>query len=232
MSKKPTIPSWSYSRLLDFESCRRRIYFKAIKRYPDPSGPAALRGTQIHTDCENYVLGQSDITPEMEKFKPEFEALRAAYQSGTVSLEGEWAMDKEWAPTEWKAKNAWVRMKLDACVFRNKKQSHVVVIDYKSGRKFGNEVKHTEQGQLYSLGVVMRYPRVEIIDVEFWYLDQDDMLDVRYERAEALDFLAPFTRRGTLLTNATDFPPNPNIFTCKFCPYRPSQGGQCAVGVG
>lgn len=227
------IQAWSYSRLLDFEGCAFKAYLKVVKHEPDPSGPAAERGTQVHDAAEQYVNGKrDDLIPELRKFSTEFEVLRAQYKAGCVSLEGEWAMDEDWAPTPWRDKRTWVRMKLDACVFRGDKKDNALVIDYKTGKKYGNEIKHTEQGQLYAVGVAMRNPEIQKIDVEFWYTDQDDILDMHYTRAEALKFVRPFTRRGKKMTAATEFPPNPNVFTCKWCPYKPSAGGQCKVGVG
>jgi RecB family exonuclease len=225
----PPIKSWSYSRLLDFEQCPYRAFLKIVERLPDPSTPAADRGTQIHTAAENYVNGSGDLVSEMNDFAAEFASLRDLYKEGKVSLEGEWALNKDWEPCDWKDRSAWSRMKLDACVFMNK--TTACVIDYKTGKKYGNEIKHAEQGQLYALGVFVRYPQIQQAEVEFWYLDQNDILPARYTRAEAINLMRAFEKRARAMTTATEFPPNPNIFTCKWCPYSPRAGGQCKAGV-
>jgi hypothetical protein len=37
--------------------------------------------------------------------------------------------------------------------------------------------------------------------------------------------------RAMKIDNAKDFPPNPNAFTCQWCPYGPQKGGQCEHGM-
>jgi RecB family exonuclease len=128
----------------------------------------------------------------------------------------------------------WLRLKLDALVFHDEKTA--TVIDYKSGRKFGNEVKHGEQLQLYQLVTFLRYPALETIYAELWYLDQPEgsnLTSIRYLRPQGLKFKSNFDRRGRKLTTNTDWPANPNRFSCKWCPYGPWEGGSghCTVGV-
>jgi len=124
---------------------------------------------------------------------------------------------------------AWLRLKLDAMVFVSEVEA--IVIDFKSGRKFGNELKHAEQLQLYQLVAFLRYPLLELITAELWYLDQDDLTSSTFTRDKGLRFKRSWDARGTRLTNAVDFPPNPNIFSCKYCEYGPTGTGHCLVGV-
>ena len=44
--------------------------------------------------------------------------------------------------------------------------------DYKTGKRRGNEIKHTDQGIVYVIGAMMRYPEIEYAQVEFWYTDE------------------------------------------------------------
>jgi hypothetical protein len=230
------ITSASHSRLVTFESCKLRAQLQYGQKIPEPERPlpegktehANDRGTRIHTDCENYVLGSGEVTKEMERFRPEFEALRRLYLNGKVSLEGEWGFNQEWEAVEWK--KAWLRMKLDAIVFLSKHEA--VVIDYKSGKKFGNEVKHAEQTQLYQLASFLRYPELEVIHTELWYLDQkDELTQNTFTRSQGLRFRSRFDKRLSALTTATEFPANPNIFTCRYCGYGPRGTGDCPRGV-
>ncbi|MGA0610061.1 PD-(D/E)XK nuclease family protein [Caldimonas sp. KR1-144] len=122
----------------------------------------------------------------------------------------------EWVP-------AWCRMKLDFMVWLS--PTKVLVIDLKSGKKDGNEIKHTEQGQLYAVGVMLKYPEVEEVVVEFWYVDQNDTKPNKYSATQAARFLQNFTARGQKATSGV-YQPRPSIFSCKWCPYRPEhQGG-------
>ena len=233
---KPQIMSWSHSSLGSFEKCKQLAKFKQIDRIPEPERPlpegktehANDRGSRIHDHAELFVKGEHDKQiPEMRKFAVEFDHLRHLYSKGLVSLEGEWGVDKNWEPTDWKT--AWHRSKVDALVRPNKYEA--IVIDYKSGKRFGNEVKHAEQTQLYALNSIFRYPKLEEITTELWYPDAKDLTSVTFTRQQVLRFKHNFDRRGHAMTSCTDFPANPNIHVCKYCEYGPWNGGQCTKGV-
>lgn len=123
----------------------------------------------------------------------------------------------------------WFRLKLDALVFLS--DTEAVAIDYKTGRKFGNEIKHGEQLQLYQLVTFLRYPKLESITTELWYLDQDEITSVTFTRSQGLRFKPRWDSRGTALTTCSNWPANPNIHSCKWCMYGPWGSGHCAVGV-
>jgi RecB family exonuclease len=232
---KTFIPTWSFSRIQDFEQCKRRAKLKYLDKIPEPERPlppgktehANDRGTRIHDAGERFARGGIELIPELQKFKPEFERLKALYATGNVSLEGEWAMDRSWEPVAWASSDAWLRLKLDALVFLS--PTEAVAIDYKTGKRFGNEVKHNEQLQLYQLVTFLRYPKLETIHVELWYLDVDELVTVTYTRNQGLRFRRSFENRGNAMTTCTEFPPNPNIFSCKWCPYKGTE--HCDKGV-
>lgn len=224
--------SWSYSKLTDFEQCRYRYKLRYVDKVATVSHAAADRGTAIHTKAEEFVLDKLTTLPaELNKFADEFTALKARMNTGLASLEGEWAFDTDWMPTAYAA--GWLRMKADAVVF-NKEKTTALVIDYKTGKKFGNEIKHGEQVQLYALATAIREPTVEDLKVELWYLDQDELTATHYTRAQALKFVKLFDARATKIdaAHANDaFPPNPNVFSCQYCPYSPKKTGQCQHGI-
>lgn len=224
----------SFSRLQDFEKCRYLAKLKYVDRIPEPERPlppgktehANDRGSRIHEAAEAYVRGGVELIEELSSFKTDFDELRELFAKGIVSLEGEWAVNREWAPVAWKSNDAWCRMKLDAFVRTN--QHTARVIDYKTGRKVGNEVKHTEQGQIYQLSAFMRYPDLEDVTVEFWYTDQNDKDVKRYTRTQGVMYLEKYDKRLAAMTECTDFKPNPNAYSCKWCPYK---GNACEHGI-
>jgi len=229
--------AWSYSRLQIFEKCKLHAKLAFIDRIPEPPRPlppgktehANDRGSRIHEAAELYVRGGVEIISELASFAQEFNALRNLHASGRVSLEGEWAVDRDWMPVSWTSSNAWARIKLDAMVLLSQEQG--VVIDYKTGKRAGNEIKHLEQGQLYQLAAFMRYPELEKVDVEFWYTDQDEIHRISYTRRQGLRYLAAFSERGNAMVTASEFPSSPSIFNCKWCPYGPTGTGHCPDGL-
>lgn len=275
------IVSWSHSSLGNFEKCKFLAKLKHLDRIPEPARElppgktefANDRGTRIHDHAEGFVNGTRPAQiAEMREFAVEFDHLRHLFTKGMVSLEGEWAVDKNWEPTDWngewvvvdrptkaetaKAKltthpallkygkhddliyvdstvlvwvSAWHRSKVDAIVIPDPEQA--IVIDYKSGKKFGNEIKHAEQTQLYALNAILRFPKIELVTTELWYLDAKELTRATFTRAQILRFKPGFNARGKAMTTATEFPPNPNVYSCQFCQYGPWNGGQCKVGV-
>ena len=117
-------------------------------------------------------------------------------------------------------------MKLDAFVQTSPTTARV--IDYKTGRRHGNEVKHTEQGQVYQLATFMRFPELQHITVEFWYVDHDETDIKTYDRTMGTAYFEKYDRRFDAVTSCTDFKPNPNAFSCKWCAYK---GNACEFGV-
>lgn len=229
---QPPVKAWSYSRLHDFERCELACYLKHALKIPDPSPrTAADRGTKIHESAELFVKGEGPMIPEMEKYRDDFDALKNLYQEGKVSVEGDWAFTQDWQPTEWNNDNAWARIKLDVSVCLT--PEHYRVIDHKSGKKWGNEINHSMQCQLYELATFMKYPEAKLITSELWYLDQPrNQQTVRVvERDQLQQTLPSWDKRAKSLTNAVVFRPKPNAFNCRFCPYKPSGTGHCPVGV-
>lgn len=272
------IRQWSASKHETFSKCKLRAQLQYGLKIPEPERPlppgktehANDRGTRIHTAAELYVQGKGPMILEMTKFYAEFQSLRALYAAGMVSLEGEWAMSKNWDPVAWNGQwdeidnpglkgipkvsklqykdvedgqivqmgkkffvwvPAWLRLKLDAIVFLSEHEA--IVIDYKSGKRYGNEIKHAEQTQLYQLVSLLRYPKLEIIHTELWYLDVDELASSTFTRQQGIRFLPSFTKKGKAITECTDFPPSPSVFGCQkaYCPYGSWGTGHCAVGV-
>jgi hypothetical protein len=173
-------------------------------KIPEPERPlpegklehANDRGTRIHNNGELFVKGKGKLGPELRKFfAAEYEALYRLYKEKKAFLEDEWGMTQEWEPCDFKAKDVWLRLKLDAMVRLTPREA--VVIDVKTGRRMGNEIKHAEQVQLYQLVTFLRFPEIEIVHVELWYTDIDDFYTQTYTRDQGLRFKKKFNERGT-----------------------------------
>lgn len=233
--EKAGITTASFSRLLTFEKCPYEAKLKFVDKIPEPDhlkSKAAERGTLVHFAAENYVKGETPyLIAELKAFEDELNMARALYAEGAVQVEEDWAFTKNWTQTGWTVADTWLRMKLDLCVVID---DTAWVIDHKTGRKFGNEVKHNEQGQLYALAVFLRDPSINKVIVEFWYHDQDDITIVQYTRKQGLRFQMVFDQRFRKMTMTKDFKPRPSIHNCKWCPYKPTEyggTGDCVHGV-
>lgn len=230
------IPQWSYSRLKTFETCPYRLWLQAGEKRSQAhmDTKAADRGSMIHDACENFVTGKGDFIKEMAKFAEYFKDVKVRYDAGNVLVEEEWGFDVDWQPCGyWDKDIVWNRMKLDNLIWMDDEKTHAIATDYKSGKKFGNEVAHSQQGQLYVLGTFLRYPSVDTVEIDFKYLDHGLSSKTKvYSREKAMKFLKPWTDRAVALTTATEFKPKPNKINCKWCPFGPQNGdSSCQWGV-
>lgn len=226
------IPAWSHSSLKTFESCAYRLYISKVKKVQENFGPAAARGTEIHTLAENYVQGNyQELPTELGKFAKEFKELKELYAQGQVELEGEWGFTIDWKPCGWMDPKVWARVKLDALVTEldraNNNNTSARVIDYKTGKKIGNEISHSQQGITYAIATFFKVPELESISVEFWYLDHAETTKQVYTREEAMLFYPKLQERALTLTTATEFTPNPSDYNCRWCSYKDGEYPVC-----
>ncbi len=233
----------SFSRLKDYERCPYMAWLKHGEKRkpnlpPDEKGEEARnRGIQVHNDCEAYVKGEGDLTKEMYKFGDYFQEIKTEYDAGDVEIEENWGFDADWQSTGWWDDNVRVRVKLDnfRVIARDDDGQPVAGIptDYKTGKKFGNEVTHNQQGQLYAISTFLRYPSLEYVDVEFLYLDHGlKSKPKRYTRTKAMKMLPVWEQRFQKLFDDREFRPKANKINCKYCPFGPQNGdGSCDWGV-
>ena len=215
------ITAWSYSRWRDYNECPQKAKYKYLDRLPDPGGPALVRGSQIHDECEQYLLGNGEITENMEAFEEDFEALKKA----KAVPELERAFTSKWEPTGWVARDTWCRVKLDAQEVISKTKSRV--IDFKTGRLRQIDEKQVE---LYAASEFLERPEVKTVQVELWYLDEEQIKEQSYPRTKLKGILSKWSKQVAPMLKDTTFKPTPNGTSCRFCPFHQKKGGPCEVG--
>ena len=224
------IKAWSLSRLNTYETCPYRANLQYVEKIPQPElvppegkdEHPLIRGRRVHNLAEDYVLKDTEMFPELEHFAADFAVLRNQFRSRphSVSVEQDWAIDKNWRRTGWFSDDTWGRLKLDVAV---KQGSHLRVIDHKTGKKYGT--KHVNQGQLYGLVGVLRDEEIQTVSTEFWYLDNGEKSVREYSRIKLLIFQDSFDLRAKTMTSATTFKPHPSAWACRFCPYSETKNG-------
>jgi hypothetical protein len=227
------IAVWSFSTLMKYESCPYSMYLKDVRKEPSPPKPDDprtpwVRGQRIHDEAEAFIKGEGALTHDLRHQAECLEHLKAQFAQGNVQCEGPWGFNLNWAPADFFGKDVWARMKLD--VSQHIDKYTMKVIDWKSGKKFGNELKHIQQGQSYMIGTFMRYPEVDLVEVEFRYTDlaSNNVLSKQYTRNGLLQYLEKFNKRALAMTTAQEFPPKPSRQNCRYCDYGKENGtGAC-----
>ena len=224
------IKSWSFSSLLSYEECPFRFYLKATGAELPEREPS--RGELVHTAAEQYVKGElSELPRELRKFAEQFEKDRELYAEGKLIVEEPWGFDKDLVPCDWHDDNVWLRMKLDQLVLLDGEKA-LRVVDLKTGKRYGNELKHVQQGQLYMIGAFLRYADAALVEVVFRYLDEGKESKRVYTRRDVDRFLPRWLERARAMTENTMYKAKPNRMVCRFCDYGVTNGsGACPYAV-
>jgi hypothetical protein len=251
-----TIEAGSFSRLSVYEECARRGELAFCKKIPEPDrGPPHKgcpinpetkerewhndRGTRIHNSMDSYIRGVTDkFCVELKCLDIEMTNARASFEDNLVVAEDMWCFNQDWIPVAWNDwDNIWMRVKLDifqALKGTLKEPVEASAIDLKSGKIFGNEVKHGEQLQLYAVSSFRKFPTLKKVHTEIWYSDQNIVKTVTYTRAQGLKFQPMWDKRMEKMTGDVVFKPSPSSQACKYCPYRHEEdggSGHCDVAV-
>jgi hypothetical protein len=223
--EKAAAKKWSYSAWATRRKCAFKYYCVFVRgmKEPERSDNRALeRGIELHKMQEGYLTGK--VTKLPKSFKA-FEDHYAALKKCHPIVEQFWGVDDNWKPMKW---GSWVVMKMDAAVLPSKKFGNVLLLqDLKSGREYP---EHEDQGGLYSaLGLAM-FPKIEGVEVEFWYIDQGFSARYEYTRKQLLREREFWLDEGRTLLKVHPqkfYKPNPSDDACKWCHLRTDKGGPC-----
>jgi len=226
--------SSSFSRALDLEKCPLFFKMRHIDKIPDPAPPLPSgqerpleRGNRLHSLGENYVLNKLLPFPEEFKaFEKELKAFRKLFQAGKLTPEKRFAFDKTWNLCDYKDWDN-VIYRAVADVSARLSDTRVLVIDYKSGKKKGNEVKHHEQAMEYAVCEALVDPEIQLFNVEIWYLDQqgDNKLRKQFTRSQVLSGFNAMKQRHQRVLEERFFEARPSRYACAFCPYKAGDVG-------
>lgn len=220
-------PRWSWSKLNLYRNCPLAVKFKYIDLIPEPErskeDKGAERGTRVHEAMEHYFVDNAPLPPEASKFETQAEALRdlAPVCEVPVYFNSNWQLCDE--------ENHWLIVIKDANV--NILGEFSLVIDFKTGKRFGNEATHMGQKTLYAISNWIVNPDCDEYVAEMWYLDHADIWSTTFAPEYLAQRRAAFDREIDIMLNDQIFRPRANIYSCRFCPYSPRGNGHCPVGV-
>lgn len=151
--------------------------------------------------------------------------MRAIKKLGAIA-EGNYAFTKSWSPcspTDWA--HAWLRVKIDAELVtardaKTTEPKELTQVDFKTGKPYPIT---KEQSELYAVTGFHRYPTVDTIEVEFWYLDSGEVVKYIYARTEYTTLKKKWAARGRETIAARQFPPTTNGYNCTYCPFSTKQ---------
>lgn len=213
--------SWSYSGLTDYEKCPLLFKLRRIDRLPEPPSPALERGKATHTKAEQYLLSEVDVPLPSEFYAFDWLLTAIKDQRTGYSVEEKWGFDSSWVYADWR--EAWLRVVADVIVYYDDQTAEI--IDWKTGREYDS---HADQGRLYGLTTLCKYPETSEVNVRFVYTDSGAQRTWTVRRHDVERMQEYWTKRATPLLEATEFPPTPGDH-CKWCAFSKRKGGPCPV---
>lgn len=220
--------AWSWSKLRDFENCRAMFKRRHIEKLKEPESRALTEGSAKHDAIEQWFKGWykpkelKALQQVLGTMRPTFEKLKSK-QPFTEQM---WAHAKDWSALEnGFDKTAWIRAKTDAHLVTSSGYGKTgYVFDWKTGRP---KPMGQDQMRFYAMLMMLRYPGVEHVKLELWYIDHDKILDDGMDRAALSAVRKEFTRRANRIYNEVTWSEEPGL-DCKWCPFRKSIGGPCS----
>lgn len=202
------VKSWSNSVLNLYEQCAFKYMCEKVAKIASPESYHLSKGLAAHNVAEQFLLGKiEDVPYELTKFTKEFRKLR---ELGAKPEEA-FVLDSDWRhiPDGWRAKNAWLRLKLDARIGN-------YVVDFKTGKHYDD---HIHQAKLYANAMMMVDSSYDEIEVEFWYLFTGNVKSYVFTRDNLETDIAQWEERVEKMHNDIIFEPKPNEY-CKYCHVR------------
>lgn len=205
--------AWSYSKLKNFESCPKRHYeIDIAKNIKEEESEQLLWGNQVHKALAKRVSLGSPLPPGMDHWEKWCERILAG--GGTIAVEQQLAITREFAPCAWFGPDAWYRgiadvLKLNGPV--------ALAVDWKTGKVLEDAV----QLALMAACIFAHHPGLHKIRTEFIWLK--DGVSTRED----------FTREGMATMwrnvwprieqlehahNTTTYPAKPGFLCRRWCP--------------
>lgn len=210
--------AWSYSRLTSLETCARRYYRLMIKKdLKEEESQAMADGNRVHKEFELRLRNGKALPIDLRVHEPLMSQISKT--GGEKIVEQQIALNAEWQPVEWFAKDAWLRVKSDLTQYNG---NYGVVWDWKTGRP------HDDFTQLELNAAVLLHlaPEIETVaPVYYWTKTRRAQTGDKVTRARVSEIWGPILARVAKYQEAHEkelFPPKENYF-CKGCPVTDCQ---------
>ena len=206
----------SYNRLMTYERCPFAYKLQYVDRQEGKQRDtsAADRGSQIHEDMQRAIEAKSMLYVPKTIAKKREDLAEIIEQGGEA--ERELLVDADWMPAESEGKYYAIVDAIQAY------GQSVRLIDWKTGKRFGNELKHANQVMFYAAIAKPFFPEAELFECRVVYLDQKPGNDFKkfFKRDELARVQAQFDKRSERMLMDRIFRPRPMKSTCRFCSYK------------
>lgn len=207
--------SWSHTSMSTFETCPRQYEAKYVTKEVKFEETDATRwGNEVHTGLEERVRDGTPLPANVAIYEKYARAMLA--RKGEKVIEGAFGLTVDKTPTDFFAKDVWVRSKIDVLILRD--DGIAEVFDWKTGKPKTDAT----QLLLYSLLVMETYPDVHEVRCAYVWLQNQSAIGapVTYLRFNKELLWRTFEEKYRLLKSAYDlgvFQPKPSGLCKQWC---------------
>lgn len=209
--------AWSFSTLKAYELCPKKYYFeKVVRTHRETTTEAGDWGLKAHKAIEHRVLKKTPLPLGMTQYESTVAAVMNA--PGKTYGEQKMALNREYRPTDWFAKDVWVRAIADAAKHNG---AGAVIVDWKFG-KYNDDWK--DQGLVMANAAMCSLPEVETIAVVFvWFAGGNPPpISSHVYTRDAIGFewseLLPRVAKMEQAHASQNYPARENFLCRKHCP--------------
>lgn len=214
-------PAWSFSRIDAFELCPKKMYETIIaKNYVEPPSKETEWGTFLHKKFEDRIGKGVPLPKGIQKYEPLMQKIEAL--PGDKSVELKLAINKEFSPTKFFAKDAWLRAVGDVLAIDG---DQAIILDYKIGKSpsmSGRPAKR-EQMELVAWCTFVHYPNIEYVHTRFLWLQDKTQSKFTFKRADSPEIAAGWMQKYRpyqLAFTHHKFNARPNGLCKRYCPVK------------
>lgn len=208
----------SYTALKMYENCPKRYYHQRVtKEVVEQPGTATVYGERVHKQLEDYLKANTPLPTETIALQPLCDTVKENTQGGGMLLvEQEYTLTSDLKPTDWFAKDAWLRFKLDVLAIRP--NGRAIVIDWKTGKRRPD----FDQLEMFAIAVFSFWPAADRVSSMFVWTKENATDKETYKREHLDDMwtrLLTRIHRVEKSLETDNWPAKPSGL-CKFCPCR------------
>ena len=215
---------WSYSALTSYETCPRRYELTRVTRkVKEPQTEATLWGNEVHKALELFAKGEKPLPPELKQYE-RYVTKILSYEGKRV-IEERIALDKNFRPTTWMAKDVWVRGIIDIGVVGSEK---AYLLDWKTGKRKPD----MDQLKLFAALAFAIYPWIDKVTTGFIWLktkEFDKEVVTREQLPEIWNTFMPRLERLAVSYEENKWTPKPSGLCKNWCPVGRTNCEFCGV---
>lgn len=204
--------TWSWSALQAWETCPRQFGEVRIKKaWPDEKGEAAKWGTQVHIAMEYRLKDGTALPTWAAQWEPLCQKLLRA--GPLLNVEHKVALTEDLRPTEFFARDVWVRAIADVSIFSGPVG---FTLDWKTGKRKPD----TMQLRLSAAINLCHRPHLERQTIQYAWLKEGTATTETLGRADVAQVwqeILPRVNRMRAGIAAQEFEPKPSGLCRQYC---------------